>query len=366
MISSKRPSRRRRSAERSLESIFKCITNRRIGHSVCFLCGGKLTRSNRSDEHVFPAWLQRRFGLWNQKMILMNGTSIPYRLLTIPCCKVCNSKHLSRVEKSVKSAVLSGAKAVRTMDQTVLLVWLSKILYGLVYREHLLYFDQRNPLRGRLVRLNFLKRFKTFHLFMQAARLRLRFATVFPASIFVFNTQVPKSKELQFDFYDSPFLLTIACRLGSVGIIAALQDGGALRNLCQNYMARFQQRRLHPIQFAELTAKVVYEATLLNRIPSYLTMESSGELIVCQLPLQGMTTKPIFDQGALHDFARALAVHTGYPLAALYRPPNQVVTFLEDASGNPIRMHVSKVKWAGSNRQHIQDALSSGVRNPIS
>src|SRR5438874_2004552 len=109
---------------KSAERIFRLVTTRRIGRSICFLCGSKLKRSNRSDEHVIPAWLQRRFDLWDEHLILMNGTSIPYRQLTIPCCKACNSVHLGRIEDIVQAAVSKGAKAVRDLDQTDLLVWL--------------------------------------------------------------------------------------------------------------------------------------------------------------------------------------------------------------------------------------------------
>ena len=51
-------------------------------HHHCFLCGKD---SADSLEHVFPAWLQRRFQLWDQQLNLLNGTPIPYRNLTVPC-----------------------------------------------------------------------------------------------------------------------------------------------------------------------------------------------------------------------------------------------------------------------------------------
>ena len=68
----------------------------RFGQHTCFLCSTPLRSKNRTDEHVFPKWLQNRFNLWNQRLDLINLTDIPYRNLTIPCCKTCNGVHLSR------------------------------------------------------------------------------------------------------------------------------------------------------------------------------------------------------------------------------------------------------------------------------
>jgi hypothetical protein len=64
----------------------------------CFYCG-KLLRGSRTREHVFPLWLQKRFALADQHLTLLNGTQIPYRHLTVPCCPTCNNVHLSKLEK---------------------------------------------------------------------------------------------------------------------------------------------------------------------------------------------------------------------------------------------------------------------------
>jgi len=50
----------------------------------CFLCGIRLGEKN-TEEHIFPKWLQHKFELWDQKLILTNKSKIPYRNLTIPC-----------------------------------------------------------------------------------------------------------------------------------------------------------------------------------------------------------------------------------------------------------------------------------------
>ena len=94
---------------------FDAVRERRFGASTCFLCGCRLGKKNRSDEHVIPKWIQRRFGLTNQELHLLNKTTIPYRQLTIPCCYTCNNALLQPIENRMASAVERGATAVRSM-----------------------------------------------------------------------------------------------------------------------------------------------------------------------------------------------------------------------------------------------------------
>jgi hypothetical protein len=125
-------------------SLFHAVERRRFGRSTCFLCGRRLTPTNRTDEHVFPKWVQSRFSLWNQKLTLLNGTQIPYRSLTIPCCRTCNGKHLSVIENTVKTATLKGHRAVSELDPLTLFLWLGKIFYGLLYKELFLVKDKKS------------------------------------------------------------------------------------------------------------------------------------------------------------------------------------------------------------------------------
>ncbi len=92
--------------------LFDAVEKRRFGPRICFLCGCSLGVENRSEEHVIPKWLQKRFKLLDQRLVLLNGTSIPYKQLTIPCCKPCNNKHLAPIENKVKLATSRNASAV--------------------------------------------------------------------------------------------------------------------------------------------------------------------------------------------------------------------------------------------------------------
>jgi len=341
-------SRRHRFRAPKHPKLFDAIGKQHIGRTLCFLCGRRLTPGNRSDEHVFPKWLQARYQLWNQELTLLNGTAIPYRTLKIPCCRACNSHHLSRVENAVKRAVARGPSAVRALSRQTLFVWLSKILYGILYKEGLLRFDRTAPGTARLVPRPMLKTLEMHHYFLQSVRVPMCFFEFFPASIFVFRLQRSHDSRFRFNFRDMPATLGIALQMGSVGIVAVLQDGGAQERGFASYLARYHQYPLHPLQFLELVATVFYKATLFNRVPKYLTMESVKALQVIQMPLQGFSLKPLYNDWSQETYAQLLSFHTGQPFSLIFVPPERVMTWLNRPDGEPRFMDIKSLPWPGS------------------
>ena len=147
----------------------------RSGREFCFLCGLCLTPELESPEHIIPKWIQERYDLWDQRLTLLNRTTIPYRQLTIPCCSPCNTEHLSKIETQVRRACAAGRDAVLSLPPLTLFLWAGKILYGIVYREHLVPSDRQAAEEGPLVPTEFLEEFRLHHRFLQAARIPMEF-----------------------------------------------------------------------------------------------------------------------------------------------------------------------------------------------
>lgn len=118
-----------------LHDLVDRLRSRAFDSSCCFLCANHFDEAHLTAEHIIPQWAQRRFDLWNQQLILLNGTSFPYRQMTVPCCAECNKYRLQPIETSVSSAVSRGADAVRAVGRNTLFLWLGKIFYGILYRE---------------------------------------------------------------------------------------------------------------------------------------------------------------------------------------------------------------------------------------
>ena len=312
--------------------LFQAVGRQRLGPATCFLCGRRLGTRNRSDEHVFAKWLQHHFDLWEDTLVLLNGTTIPYRQLTIPCCAPCNNDHLSRLERRVQAAIESGFDAVSGLDRVDLMLWLSKILYGVLYKEGLLRRHRRTRLKSPIVTRRMLEHFAMHHYFLQAARVEMAFHGGLPASIYLFRVQCPPDRRLQFDFRDFAAALAVSVRLGEVGILAALQDGGAQLGYA-NMMAEYQAVKLHPLQFIELSAMFLYKASLFTRDLRFIIDSRNEKINVHQMPVGGTTTKPLFAPWDPLTYATLLATHTGLPIDKLYHGSEGVTTWIRNDAG---------------------------------
>ena len=48
-----------------------------FNENKCFLCGCEFSEENpKTEEHVFPKWLQRECNLWNENIDLLNKTGL--------------------------------------------------------------------------------------------------------------------------------------------------------------------------------------------------------------------------------------------------------------------------------------------------
>jgi hypothetical protein len=248
-----------------------------IGEDQCFLCRAPLAAINRSAEHVIPKWLQNRFKLWTEELWLINGTSIPYRQATIPCCRVCNTGPLSKLEGEIESAFGGGIVGVRALQQERLFQWCSKLFYGLFVRETNLLADRTDPSIGPIAEIRLLKRLATVHFFMQSIRTPFVFDGFRPFSVLVMETLTSPDSTVDFDYYDSfaaqtpngPRLsLSLAIRVGPVGVICAFQDNGAQKEWLQPALDQVEGIPLHPFQFIELASSSICKATQLRHVPS--------------------------------------------------------------------------------------------------
>lgn len=250
------------------QSIIKQFDRRKYTGSHCFYCGEKLRR--HTEEHVFPLWLQRRFKLQNQTIYLLNGTTIKYSQLKVPCCRKCNNEHLSGLEKRVARHLRLAPSSLKKQDLTDIFAWACKILVGIIYKERLLPNDRRQRRGGPILPKHLHDAFAMAHLLIQNAHLEIEFSAEgkkrIPGSVFVYRVQSPKEVEMQFDFRDDVFRLAVFLRLGNRGVIA-IGDGGAVDIDIGDILRRDGKFNLHPVQFEELGALAFYKAGLLIKAP---------------------------------------------------------------------------------------------------
>jgi len=311
-------------------TIYDPIKDKSLGKNRCFLCGVKLRKSTRTEEHIFPKWLLNMFKLWNQKLSLLNRTQILYNKVKVPCCKGCNTKSLAKLEVKVEKATRGGYRSFCRLPRKILFLWLQKIFYQILYMEFRLVIDRSGKLRGTILTKQDLERFRMSHLFLQSVRIKTKFHKPVPWSIHVFKVQKYPATELNFDFKDNILLHTIAIRMNDIGIVACLQDNRAHQNNFGSHFAKIGKIPLHPVQLDEITAMMFYKTSLLNRTPKYLTMFAKDRLEVISMPLQGMSSKPIYDQSSQEEYAKYLSFYCKIPFADCYQPPDKVWSILYD------------------------------------
>lgn len=250
------------------------------GH--CFLCGTTIQQA--SAEHVIPKWLLRRHDLWNERLTLLNGSTLPYKQLTIPCCPPCNNEHLSTLERTVADAFSSGYEAVYQLPPVVLFQWAAKIFFGILYREKSLLLDRKNPAAGVIAPRGLLENLSNLHGMLQTIRRPTRFVGEPFFSVLVADLHESPDEDA-FDLIDSS-MMVLAVRSGPVGVIIALQDQGVTAATYGRLLEDIRSERLHPLQFEELVARTVSQLSLKDGVPRFMwSMEKgSPDLTLRSLP----------------------------------------------------------------------------------
>jgi len=324
----------KKTKDSDLSNLLHRLRLQNFNKATCFLCAQSLQDIDSTDEHVIPRWAQKRYDLWDQKLTLLNQTFIPYRQLTVPCCKECNTYKLQPIELAMADAVLKGPQAVRDLGWKPLFLWLGKIFYGILYRELFLLLDRSANDGVTITTPEMLQQYETHVLFLQQARETIELVDFCPGSFFIFRTQCLKYPQYQWDFCDNIDTMFIAIRMGDVGIISILQDGGAQQYDEEGYKDLYDLP-LHPIQFRELCAQFSYRSTLSTRTPKYFTIEGTPHKTY-QLPLAGFCAKPLFEEWDYAKYAKFLSFYTGAPFERIFEPPDKVKTILKDDQGRPI------------------------------
>ena len=178
-------------SDKILYNPFEAMT---FSQDRCFLCGCEFTTQNpKTEEHVFPKWLQREYNLWDERINLLNNTAtcdsaIQYKNYKIPCCRSCNGIYLQQLENEIREKALQGYDAFIKLEDIKIFQWIAKIYYGIYFKELFLKSDRKNKDSENILTPNFMERFRMLHSFLQSVRIPFEFETNKPWSIFLFKT----------------------------------------------------------------------------------------------------------------------------------------------------------------------------------
>jgi hypothetical protein len=302
----------------------------------CFLCGDP-PGDNQSKEHIFPKWLQRKYNLYNRKLILFNEAEIFYRSLTIPCCSQCNGTYLSQLEKEVRQAIYSGYEATKLLDPTLIFLWVSKIVYAIKFKELFLRAQLSDPDSDNIFNEEYVQGANALHAMMQGVIRGLKLLHNNP----IFSVLVLNLHEIEkepFGFMDDIYSHVVSMHIGEVGIIVGLQDFGFLHQTYgKNYVEVVNGKKLHSIQFSELFAKCVYQSHRIENVPLY---EFHTKIDDPKSPIGvRVVNSPIIRDWNQNEYYGVLSsiFASLHPTVELeFVPPDRVTTFMEDENKEPL------------------------------
>ncbi|MDB5141670.1 MAG: hypothetical protein JWQ66_383 [Mucilaginibacter sp.] len=234
----------------------------------CPICATALTKSNQTKEHVFPQWMLKAFDLYDEKLVLLNKTSIPYRAITVPFCQKCNGERFSALEETVKNIILSGK--IKKQEQYPVVIWLIKIYLSLRNLEQRLPLDRKVSGGNMILPENFFEdQNQVMYALLQTYHPDTEFVGGYPWSLFSYK--ISKRAVDKFWFGDSFAWPFISIRLGDIGIVCLLTDGGGQTLALKEMYDNLKRVSLKTIQFAELAARHLSWEQQRDYIPRFTT-----------------------------------------------------------------------------------------------
>ena len=189
----------------------------------------------------------------------------------------------NKIEKPVQHLVDGGYDAFVECNKEIVFQWLTKISYGILFKELSLKFDRSNPDNEPIYDPEDMKERKMQYTFLKSIINETTFHNK-PYSIFVFRV---KNNKTHYWAWENPFIHTFCMQMNDIGIVACLIDN----NLNEQFFLQYEKQRnlldqhLHPAQFLQVCAMIVYKASLLYRQPFYIRITTSKVIRSTLFPL---------------------------------------------------------------------------------
>ncbi|MEM0519332.1 MULTISPECIES: hypothetical protein [Aequorivita] len=267
----------------------------------CFLSGA-LTTERIS---VFPEWLMDHFKFGDERIEMMDKTkAYKYSDLELPCAPEVKEA-FAQLDLKIQAAYKKGFEGMAALEEKLLFQWTGRIVYGLLYYE-MVYERNRLQKLGEDFNLSPMlrERFGHFHLMLQSLVEPISFVGQKPWSIIVFPLKY--SADI-FSYRDDTVNLLFSMGVNGFGIIACLQDNGAIGERQNDIVEKMKGHVLHPIQFEELYARFHYSDYIFQYKPEYIINATDTDISIEALPIKKVGSKPVF--GIWNDdmFAQLLA-----------------------------------------------------------
>jgi hypothetical protein len=299
----------------------------------CFLSGQSLV-SFEEEIGVFAPWFLQAFDLADQPFKLLDESITTYQQLKVPCSSAVYEHAIAPLEAEIQEAFSKGYEGLKEVSEITLFQWIAKLLYGIIYHEIKQGIRQQKTL-GEPFTLSqaMAHKFGNLHLMLQSLIQPINFEEPKPWSIKVFKLA---QEDNFFSYRDELNTLSFSLRAHDFGIIACLQDNGTNAAYHHGILGICNEKTLSPAQFEELCARFFYSAYLFNHLPEYAVLPTPETVFIEAMPLQGISSKPIFDVWDVKTYGQVLENFWkawGFTLFEIIKDPEKPMSFLTDETG---------------------------------
>lgn len=275
----------------------------------CFMCRIPLDASNRSDEHVFPQWLQGKYNLRTYRMSIPYDNKLSYGRYLVPCCKKCNNEKMSHWENHIKRALQEGYDGLVKLDENIIAWWLTKIYYGNIIKELTVRKEVKNPESDMITDISMFKNhYNNIYFLLYELFIETKFEGHKLYELYIFQT----NGDMEFDYLDDTYKDVILIKLNDIVILCSYISGDEVKATYEKYVeALKKQEIIDYYQVLELWARMHYAKSCFHTI--YVLAvddEQANELV--KVDMKSFQTKT-WNYSDLHTTIRMVLQSRGYP-----------------------------------------------------
>ena len=229
--------------------------------------------------------------------------SYTYADLQLPCTPRVK-KAFEELEEKVQAAYQKGFEGMAELDEQIIFLWTSRMVYGMLYYE--MQYESNRKLRLREhfnLSATLRERFGNFHLMMQSMVEPISFVGQKPWSIALFPLKY--SADI-FSYRDDTINLLFQFGVNGFGLIACLQDNGIIKEKHQDLLDKMKGHVLHPLQFEELYARFHYSDYILQYKAEFKIENTDQGITIEAIPITDKENRPIFGLWDNEIFAQLL------------------------------------------------------------
>jgi len=309
------------------DELYKPFTDFHFDDHHCFITGEKTNGSEFMS--VFPEWLVVEFELQNRPFKLLDESFTTFQLLRIPCKTSILENFIKPLQCKVETASKSGFTGFSQLSETEIFQWTGLMMYGIIYNELKLALSQRENNEPLSIAPSLIKKFSNHHLALLSIIHQIEFDEQKPWSIFLFDV---KQGAHVFDYRDELNTMIFSSQFNGIGLVICLQDHGANKNYHKEIYTKIKNKKLHPIQFQELAARIYYSGYLLNPSAEIIITKNSGSLVLSPMPFSVMPGKRLFANWENKTYAQVLEAFWqswGFVKFEILKDPENPISFIE-------------------------------------